>query len=288
LINRGEIVASAISNEASFTDDAPPGSPCWLEIATGDFAATKRFYGSVFGWKFEERNDAAGGDYTVALLDGEPVAGLRHHVGPIRDWTLYLATRDLDTTARDVRRFGGKVIENRHVIPGVGAKMLVDDPSGATVGICQPDQDWQFTVGLPGSLVWAEFVTRRAAVADRFFGALFGYEQRQVGDGKQVDHMVWYVDGESVLARVRMAEHTPGDVPPRWIAHFGVDPDIGFDQTLRDVRSHGARLRFKPYTSSIGKVAVLSDSKGTRFAIIDSSLATDDGYRSANDDPYDD
>jgi predicted enzyme related to lactoylglutathione lyase len=275
-------------SEASFTEAPLPGSPCWLEIATGDLAATKRFYGSVFGWEFEIRTDAAGEDYTVALLDGDPVAGLRNHVGPILDWTLYLTTPDLDATARDVQRFGGRVIEDRHVVPGVGAKMLVDDPSGATVGMCQPDEDWRFTVGLPRSLVWAELVTRRATVADRFFGALFRYEQRQFGDGKRVDHMVWYVDGESVLARVRMAEGTAGDVPPRWIAHFGVDPDVGFDQALWDVRSHGARLRFKPYTSSIGKVAVLSDSRGTRFAIIDSSLATNDGYRSANDDPYDD
>lgn len=94
--------------------------------------------------------------------------------------------------------------------------------------------------------------------------------------------------GDSVLGRVRMAPGTPVEVPPRWIAHFAVDPGLGFDRTLHVARAAGAKLRFRPYTSTLGKVAVLSDPLGTRFAIIDPALAADWDYRSAADDPYDD
>ncbi|KAA2252698.1 VOC family protein [Solihabitans fulvus] len=268
---------------------ALPGSPCWVELATSDLSASTRFYESVFGWEYEPRRDAEGVEYTVATLFGEPVAGLRHYPGEILDWTLYLAVEDLDTSIRTVRRFGGHVIEPRpHQVPGVGAKVLIDDPSGATVGLCQPAADWGFTAGVPGALVWVEFVTRKATLADRFFGRLFEFEQQQYGDGRTVDYVVWSVGGDSVVGRVRMAEGTPVDVPPRWIAHFAVDPDLGFDETLNRARRLGARLRFKPYTSSLGRVAVLSDPVGTRFAIIDPALADDWDLGSAADDPYDD
>ncbi len=40
--------------------------------------------------------------------------------------------------------------------------------------------------------------------------------------------------------------------------------------------------------STLGKVAVLADPLGTRFAIIDPSQAADWDYASAADDPYDD
>ena len=53
-------------------------------------------------------------------------------------------------------------------------------------------------------------------------------------------------------------------------------------------RLAGARLRLKPYHASLGKVAVLGDPLGTRFAIIDPALANDWDYSSGADDPYDD
>ncbi|GAA4013764.1 VOC family protein [Allokutzneria multivorans] len=269
------------------TSTPPVGQPCWAELPTADQEATREFYRAVLDWEYEVRRDDQGAEYTIATLFGEPVAGLRPHEGAVRDWTLYLAVADLATGAHQVRRFGGSVLEQPQVVPGLGAKVLVDDPSGATVGLCQPARDWNFTVGLPGSLVWAELVTPRPTLADRFFGAVFGYEQRQVADGVRVDHVVWYVEGESVLARVRMNLDTAEPVPPRWIAHFAIDPDVGFDETLDRARAAGARLRFKPYGSTLGKVVVLSDPLGTRFALIDPSQAVDE-YDSPPEDPYDD
>ncbi|MGC7095025.1 VOC family protein [Amycolatopsis lurida] len=263
-----------------------PGGPGWLELATADLERSTRFYQDVFGWTYQQVTDGTGQGYVIASLFDEPVAGFRGHRAAIRDWTLYLATPDLAATSALAYRLGGGALETRpHVVPGVGAKLLVDDPSGATFGLAQPERG--FTAGLPGTLVWAEFVTRQAHLADRFFGALFGYGQRQFGDGRATDYVVHSLGEDSVFGRVRMDPGTPPEVPPRWIAHFEVDPDLGFDRTLHRARDAGARLRFRPYSSTLGKVAVLSDPLGTRFAIIDPALASDWDYRSAADDPYD-
>ncbi|ASR36246.1 hypothetical protein BAY61_15930 [Prauserella marina] len=266
-----------------------PGTPCWIELATPDLDRSMRFGQELYGWHFERVRDSAGEDYVIALLFGEPVAGLRRHPADILDWTVYLATDNLSTAGNHASKLGGRVLHPRpHAVPGVGTKTLIDDPSGATVGLLQPAADWAFTAGVPGALIWLEFVTRRATLADRFFGSLFGYDQRQYGNGRTIDYVVYSHGDDSAIGRVRMAADTPADVPPRWIAHFAVDPDLGFDNTLQRARAAGARLRFQPYTNSLGKVAVMSDPLGTRFAIIDPSLASEWTFGSAADDPYDD
>ena len=265
------------------------GSPCWVELATADLDRTMSFYHALFGWHYQQLTDSNGQEYIVALLRDEPVVGFRPHHSNILDWTLYLAVPDLAAAGTYVGRLGGTVLEPRpHSVPGVGAKMLIDDSSGATVGLIEPGNAHVFTAGVPGALVWVEFVTRDAAPADQFFGGLFGYGQTQFGDGRTVDYMVYSVGGDSVIGRVRMDAEAPANVPPRWIAHFAVDPSLGFDRTLYNARAAGARLRFPPYDSNLGKVAVLSDPLGTRFAIIDPELAAEWDYRSAVDDPYDD
>ncbi|AHH94394.1 VOC family protein [Kutzneria albida] len=251
------------------------GTPCWLEISTPDPAATKRFYSALFGWEFEG---------AVATLFGDPVAGVRHEPEAALGWTPYLSISDFAETAARAKRYGGKLIGE----PDPEGRSLLRDPAGTRVGLCVPSQAWRFTAGVPGSLVWAELVTARATLADRFYGAVFGHEQRQFGDGRKFDYVVWYSGGESVLARVRMALDTPPDVPARWIAQFAVDPDLGFEATLGRARRLGARLRFKPYTSALGRVAVLSDPLGTRFAIIDPEAADESAWGAGSDDPYDD
>lgn len=125
---------------------------------------------------------------------------------------------------------------------------------------------WAFAAGTPGALGWIEYITRHAPQADRFYTRLFGYRGHQFGDGTTVDYLVYYTGDDSVIGRVRMDPGTPADVPPRWIAHFVLQPHHDFDQTLRRAHAAGARLRFPPYPSTLGKVAVLSDPHGTRFA----------------------
>ncbi|WP_020659471.1 VOC family protein [Amycolatopsis benzoatilytica] len=272
-------------------NEAPvvPGSPCWLELATADPERTMRFYAELLGWDYQWVQDGEGRHYALALLDGEPVAGIRPHAGEVRDWTPYLATADLVGTAEDVLRLDGAMLDPApREIPGVGATALADDPSGATVGLVQPAPDGSFTAGVPGSLVWLEFITRNPVRADRFYAQLFGYTQRQFGDGKNVDYVVYALGDDSVLARVRMAPDTPAEVPPRWIAHFAVQPREGLNDAVQRARAAGAKLRFRPYASTLGRVAVLSDPLGTRFALIDPELASEWEYGSAVDDPYDD
>jgi uncharacterized protein len=276
------------SSPASIPIGLAPGSPCWLELATAAPAGAMRFYGDVMGWEFEQRVDSDGLPYYLAMAAGDPVAGIRPvHRGPA-EWIVFLATPDLDDVVTRSESIGGRTLEFGHVVPRVGAMALIEAPVGARYGVCQIDEDWTFGTGVPNSLVWAEFITHLAPWADEYFGELFGFTGRQFGDGWDDDYMVWYAGDDSVIGRVRMMPGTPADVRARWVAHFQTSADRDFDTAVVIAHDAGARLRFRPYTSQLGKVAVMSDPGGGRFALIDPTLAVADGGGMGADDPYDD
>jgi uncharacterized protein len=264
-----------------------PGHPCWLELATSAPATAMDFYAAVLGWEFVQRVDSGGMPYYVATAAGDPVAGIRPVEWPVTDWTVFLATGNLPGLVHRSEQLGGRTVEAGHVVPRVGTKALIEAPAGALFGACEIGPDWTFTAGVPNSLVWAEFITHLAPQADQYFGELFGFSGRQFGDGADDDYMVWYVGQDSVIGRVRMMPGTPPDVPARWIAHFRTRLDQDFDEAVHIAHDAGGRLRFSPYTSQLGKVAVMSDPTGARFALIDPTLATSGGGTRA-DDPYDD
>src|SRR5580658_11070771 len=66
------VVLPALTQPAS--GEHHVGKVIWADLVTPDLEGAKRFYGGLFGWTFRE----VPGDpnYTLALLDGEPVAGL--------------------------------------------------------------------------------------------------------------------------------------------------------------------------------------------------------------------
>lgn len=253
----------------------PLGTPCWVEIPTSELTATMRFYHAIFGWQYELHNDNYSAEYVKATVNGVPVAGLRRHPIPAIHWNVYFSTPDMTSTLTTAGQLGAQITESEHIVPGIGSKSLVDAPNAASVGVCEPSTDWDFQAGEPSSLLWAEYVTRQPHHANRFLGSLFEFTQKQFDYGNQIKYRVFYASENSVFATVGMEPNTPLQVQPRWIAHFGVPSGRSFTETIRVAHSHGGRLRFRPYGSPLGRVAVLSDPLGTRFAIMDPAAAMD-------------
>jgi predicted enzyme related to lactoylglutathione lyase len=51
-------------------DGYPPGVPCWIDTSQPDPAAATEFYGSLFGWDFEERAWRGPAPYFIGRLRG--------------------------------------------------------------------------------------------------------------------------------------------------------------------------------------------------------------------------
>ena len=102
----------------------------YVEMPSTDFAATKAFYASAFGWEFEEW-----GEEYLAFSNAGLEGGFRKADGPPpRGGSLIiLLAEDLEAAERAVADAGGEIIE-RHAFPG-GKRFHFTDPSGNELAV---------------------------------------------------------------------------------------------------------------------------------------------------------
>ena len=107
------------------------GTFCWNELATPDAEGAKKFYGEVFGWKFQSR-DMGKMIYHMAEVDGKGDG--RHHEGLCTGqpamWGSYISVDNVDETAKLAAELGAKIVMGPHDIPEVGRMVVMLDPQG--------------------------------------------------------------------------------------------------------------------------------------------------------------
>lgn len=245
----------------------PDGAPCWADLNTPDLPGAKRFYGGLLGWTFDE-GVAKFGYYTMARVHGGTVAAIAPKQ-PGMDmpsvWSVYLKSADLDETAKRITAAGGKLMVEPMDIPGSGRMLFGFDPTGAAFGVWQPgNHRGAERFDEPGAMCWHEINTRDGARADGFYGALFSYEQQQIGDGAKFDYTMWSIDGHPVAGRLQMTEEWQG-IPPHWTTYFVVE---NCDDSVKKVAELGGKLCQGPFDSPHGRIAVINDPWGAVFSII--------------------
>ena len=112
------------------------GAFSWTELMTTDVDAARSFYGTLFGWTFEDFL-GAGAPYTLVKVDGDVVGGMMtpssECVGKPPAWGVCVTVDDVDATARQVEALGGKLLHPPTDIPSVGRFCVLQDPQGATL-----------------------------------------------------------------------------------------------------------------------------------------------------------
>jgi uncharacterized protein len=248
------------------------GTPCWVDAQLPDLEAGKRFYGELFGWTFDPDRDEA-------LLDGRRVAGLL----PKRDgrmpttWTLYLATRDAGSLSTRIKAAGGQMVMEPYPVGPFGVLALAADPGGAVFGLRQAGDDDGFEVtDEPGAFCWMEVYTRRPEAVDTFYATVFGYLGRQAGaeeEGRDVgfDYRVWSPPGSrpgddsAFGGRAVITDAFPAEMPGHVLVYFAVhDCDEACATTVR----LGGRVATPAFDTPHGRIAVLHDNQGARFAVL--------------------
>ncbi|MGV9267123.1 VOC family protein [Kitasatospora sp. NPDC003701] len=111
-----------------------PGGPAWAELLTPDETGAAVFYGAVLG-----RPVAPAGAESALLVDGRPVAGIRHGAelrGHPPRWRVHFAVQDVELTARRAVALGGRVLVEPHR-SGRGPVARLADPQGGHFSVLQ-------------------------------------------------------------------------------------------------------------------------------------------------------
>ncbi|MEU3754453.1 VOC family protein [Streptomyces olivoreticuli] len=254
---------------ASSLDRAVPGAPCWVSLLTHDLTAAQDFYGPVMGWTF--RSGRLGENFTVALADGKPVAGIGNvarTMGVAVSWTSYFAVEDADVVASRIRERGGTVAVGPIAV-GHGRAALAADSAGAVFGFWEGETLREWRVGREGAPAWLELRTRDAFAAAMFYGEVFEW-----ATGRPDRCEVRYED-DAVM--VRFAGHTVAclrggaveaapdpRIRPRWHVYFCVD-DV--EKAVETALAAGGTVAAEPGQSQVGREATLRDPQGGLFTV---------------------
>ena len=265
-----------------------PGTPCWADVMVGDLPRARDFYGALFGWSFEDLPPAAGG-YVMARKDGHVVAGLMERnpddPGQRDVWTVYLATDDVDATVEAARGAGSVFFLGPMDVLDVGRIAVGADPAGAAYGLWQArSHTGSDLVGEPGSLCWAESMSRDYTASQRFYSDVLGFRLEEIGENGFNYSVATLASGGAPVAGIgAIPAEAPADVPSHWMAYFAVaDADAAADR----VTSLGGTVVQSPFDTPYGRMAVVAGAQGETFSVLqmpDASATTDASGADASD-----
>jgi predicted enzyme related to lactoylglutathione lyase len=108
-----------------------------FEIPADQPGALTKFYGDLFGWKFQKA-DLPGPEYWLCDTgpDGPGINGAvmqRQH--PQQPWMNYVGVANIDAVIAQATAIGAKVALPKQPVPGVGAFAAIIDPQGNICGL---------------------------------------------------------------------------------------------------------------------------------------------------------
>ena len=264
-----------------------PGVPCWVDTNQPDPAAAVSFYGTLFGWEFEDvAPDESDMTYAIGRIRGGD-AGAVSSIGPgeprVAKWNTYVWVNDADETAAKARDAGGTVVAEPFDVPGAGRMAVIADPEGAVFCVWQSrGHKGAKVVNEHGSVNFNGLATRDPEGARAFYGAVFGWKTLELPSGISWmlpgygDHLEEINPGVrammsqmgapegfiDVVANLEPIAGDDTDTPPHWSVTFAVD-DVAV-ATAR-ARELGAAIVAEPFDAPWCRMAVIKDPQGATF-----------------------
>lgn len=253
------------------TDRHMPGSFCWLELATTDQNAAKKFYGSLLGWTSSDRPMGPDEVYTMFAKNDRRVCGcyklrmdmLAEGVPP--HWMLYVCVAHADETVAKVKSAGGSVMCDPFSVFDFGRMTIFKDPSGAHLAIWQPKSHPGYgIVHEPGAFTWADLMTGNQSQAGKFYESVFGWK---MNSGENQSGHLHIKNGDRVIGGIPPAGALPSNTPPHWMPYIMVE---SCDASTDKAKQLGAKLLLRPETMArVGRWSVIADPQGAVLSLFE-------------------
>jgi len=110
-----------------------------VELQTKDVDKAKRFYQSIFDWRFEDMPMGNGMSYTGIHVGEGTGGGMWTNPadnGPAH-WLAYVNVDNIDATIEKVKSSGGRIVQPKTEVPNMGWYSVITDPTGAMLGLWQ-------------------------------------------------------------------------------------------------------------------------------------------------------
>jgi len=99
-----------------------PASICWFEVPADDLGRAKKFYGSLFGWKFAKLPTTVQDYWHIDTRgkDASPDGGMMPRMHPQQPIMNYVSVPSVTKAAAKVEKLGGTLCKPKTAVPGMG------------------------------------------------------------------------------------------------------------------------------------------------------------------------
>jgi predicted enzyme related to lactoylglutathione lyase len=246
-----------------------PGKVIWADLITPDLAASKRFYGGLFGWTFQDIR-VGNSEYAVATLGGHPVAGLFEKPLPTGEhrqpaWLTFIAVRNLEQARSEALSHGAKMLAPPKTYADRGGQAVFTDPQGAVfAALASSSGDGTDYLAAPGEWIWSSLLTDDPTRSAAFYKAVFGYEVFDLPSDDDAQHVILAADD---YARAGIHSLPPGHRHPHWINFVRV---ADASRSAAQAVVLGGRILVEPRADRLGgQLAVVADPQGAPVGLME-------------------
>ena len=254
----------------------PAGVPCWVEALAPDPPGAVEFYRGLFGWDAVGPGPMPdGGQYFVAQLHGDDVAGIATlPKGGVAEpaWTTYVCVDELEPATGRAVGAGGRVIVAPLDAPPAGRLAIIEDSTGATIGLWQPGaRSGAQRVNEPGAWAMSALRTRDLRGATAFYAHVFGWIAEPFDAGPEpaaLFRLPGYVGGTPQQPVPRDVVAAVLEGPDIETAHWSVDFWIDdVEAAVGRVARLGGSVVVPPFDMAVFRRAVIADTAGAVFTV---------------------
>jgi predicted enzyme related to lactoylglutathione lyase len=251
--------------------NAIDGQFVWHEHLAKDPKAAIAFYSDVVGWKTQPFAESGPEEYMMWVGSQGPLGGVMQlpeeaaKMGAPPHWMAHVQVANVDTTAAQVKKLGGKIYKEPSDIPTVGRFAVIADPQGASISIFKPNSAMTLhDVTKPGEFCWNELMTSDSAAAFKFYSDIFGWKILQEMEMGPMGTYRVYGVGETQLGGM-MTKPKESPMPPMWIYYVETSDLEG---AIARATKKGAKVMNGPMdVPGGGRIAQLMDPQGAAFAL---------------------
>ena len=111
-----------------------------VELASTDVGKAKNFYSKLFDWKLEDVPMADGAYTMIGVGDGTGGGMMQHPMpGAPSMWLAYVEVGDIQAATAKAKSLGAGVIVDVREVMGAGWLSIIQDPTGAMLGLWKPE-----------------------------------------------------------------------------------------------------------------------------------------------------
>jgi predicted enzyme related to lactoylglutathione lyase len=255
------------------TDERHNGKVVWRDLLTNTPEASRRFYGELFGWEFEQPRVfigvGAGDSYMLIRHNGRLIGGMvdTNALGKkenISQWITTISVADIDAAVGRVAAAGGKVVNAPESIGDRGRMAVIEDSTGALFAMIETKSgDPADAEPERNGWLWDELWTGDVEGATGFYQAVLGFQHTDhaIEDTDRNYRVLKYAD----QPRAGVLQNPFEGERPVWVNYIRVaDPAA----MTAKVEGLGGRVLVEAQARPIGgEVAVIAGPSGAGVAL---------------------